>query len=181
MRGWLKYPSGVKKDFEAGEADSFKLSDLLSAANTSLEEISDGKENQTDSMRFRGLNLMIKIDYRNRKEDGSLWGSLKIPKPSYEITVRRIPFAEYKITEVRYLQAEGQQRKTRLLTHRFGVKLHFTQTGQIARFSWNALVMEIVAGLTLLGCAQLIVDNIAYYVHPQNKEIEEAIDLLSIF
>ena len=191
--GWLRYSDGYKKRFPGNKPDRFSLGDLLRAANTTLEDISDGKENQTESMRFRGLELMIKIDYRNRgrldDDDGggdALWltlagwgGGWSIPRPSYEITVRRIPFAEYKITEVSYTpaspQGEPPRLKERRLVNRFGVKLHVTQTGQISRFSWNALVMEIVAGLTLLSIAQLIVDNVAYYIHPQNKAIEQVV------
>merc|ERR1712072_744911 len=118
-------------------------------------------------MRFRGIELMVKIDYRNRclthihgstHECGSFF---VLEKPSYKYTVRRIPFAEYKITEPRY------EKNSRTLINRFGVKIHFVQSGQIARFSWNALIMEIVAGLTLLGVAQLIVDNVAFYLHPK--------------
>ena len=180
MLGWLRYADGTIKHFKGNAADKFKVKDLLEAANVTLEDISDGKVNQTKSMRFRGLELMVKIDYRNR---GQGWS---VSKPSYEITVERIPYAEYKITETRHSpyrrDPEGygdsvKQKclKERRLYNRFGVKLHFSQTGRIARFSWNALIMEIVAGLTLLGCAQLVVDNIAYYVHPLASKIENAV------
>ena len=180
MLGWMRYRDGHVKTLHGNKPDRFSLGDLLRAANTSLEELSDGKAHQTASMRFRGLELMVKIDYRNRPDETSSWAwSATIPNPSYEITVRRIPFAEYKVTEVGYLPhttGEAEVGLTqRRLTNRFGVKLHFTQTGQIARFSWNALVMEIVAGLTLLSIAQLIVDNVAYYVHPHNKAIEQVV------
>ena len=48
-----------------------------------------------------------------------------------------------------------------MLWKRYGVKLIFVQTGRIARFSWNQLLMEIVAGLTLLSVAQMVCDTYA--------------------
>jgi len=161
------------KRFEQKQADQFTVGELLLAANVSLEDTSDAKAGQTDSLRCRGAELLVKIDYRNR---GGGWA---LRPPTYKITVRRIPFAEYKITEsdtpTQMMSQQGDMPAERTLLNRFGVKIHFVQTGRIARFSWNALILEFVAGLTLLSVAQLVVDNIAFYVHPHSDKIEKIV------
>lgn len=172
------------KALDDHEADAFTVGELLQAANVSLDTVSDGKFGQKDSMRFRGMQLMIKIEYHNHVSFGQRLyhrvTDIPSPLPSYYVTVRRIPFTEYKITEVHYKRdnSNGEfaidlDAEQRVLVSRFGIKLHFIQTGSISRFSANSLIMEIVAGLTMLGSAQLIVDLVAFYVHPQKESFEE--------
>jgi hypothetical protein len=54
----------------------------------------------------------------------------------------------------------------RIARHRFGIELVVSQTGRIARFSWNALVVNIVSGMGLASMIALIIDALAMFVLP---------------
>merc|ERR1711865_527145 len=148
--------------------DKFTLSELVEAAGVDLEQLGDGKNGEDEAIRSRGMVLMMHITYTNTDK-----ARFSIQEPSYAYKLHKVPFAEYKIAQMiqhgDLLGVDGAA--SRILWKRYGVRIIFVQTGRIARFSWNALLMEIVAGLTLLSVSQLVCDTYAYYRCPELKEL----------
>lgn len=144
-----------------GKADAFTVGQLVEAAGISLEDIADGKDGEDEPIRSRGMVLLARISYKNSGKGE--WG---VREPSYKYQIRKVPYTEFKVSEPAQRGA-GQDAGTRVLWKRFGIKIIFVQTGRIAKFSANALLMELVAGLALLSMAQLACDLYAYYCCPE--------------
>jgi len=172
MQGVLKYASGKKRAMPSGQPDKFTIGELVEAAGIDLEQTSDGKTDEDEDIRSRGMVLMMHITYTNT-DKASFPG---LEQPTYKYKVHKVPYAEYKAAQPfgRTETSAGNGRTsgaTRTLWKRYGIRVMFVQTGRIARFSWNALLMEIVAGLTLLSVAQLVCDTYAYYMRPELKKL----------
>ena len=167
MQGVLKHASGKRRAMPAGKPDKFTIGELVEAAGVALEQTSDGKTDEDEEIRSRGMVLMMHITYTNTDK-----ASFSIQQPTYKYKVHKVPYAEYKAAQpFGRTETSASSGATRTLWKRYGIRVMFVQTGRIARFSWNALLMEIVAGLTLLSVAQLVCDTYAYYLRPELKKL----------
>eukprot|EP00656_Telonema_subtile_P025501 TRINITY_DN27573_c0_g1_i1.p1 TRINITY_DN27573_c0_g1~~TRINITY_DN27573_c0_g1_i1.p1 ORF type:complete len:373 (+),score=108.97 TRINITY_DN27573_c0_g1_i1:157-1275(+) len=162
----MKAPGASKTLPPDGKADAFTLGELVQAAGVSLEHLADGKDDEDESIRSRGMVLMARITYKNSAKGE--WG---VRPPSYVYQVSKVPYTEFKVAETAERSSSSDGSSTRVLWKRFGIKVIFVQTGRIAKFSFNALVMEIVAGLALVSMAQLACDLYAYYCCPELQAV----------
>jgi len=167
MQGVLKHANGKERVMPSATADKFTIGELVEAAGVDLEQTSDGKADEDEDIRSRGMVLMMHITYTNIDK-----GKFSIQQPTYKYKIHKVPYAEYKAAQpFGRSETSDSSGATRTLWKRYGIRVIFVQTGRIARFSWNALLMEIVAGLTLLSVAQLVCDTYAYYFRPELKKL----------
>ena len=108
--------------FPANQSLIVSLRDILTAADTDLDDLSDAIDDSEESMRHSGIMLMVLIDYDNT------YGT-KNRNPKYTMKVIRIQRAEYKAIESIYFNATY-----RMTRDRHGVYISFVQTGTIGKF-----------------------------------------------
>eukprot|EP01083_Nonionella_stella_P014761 41369_1 len=134
-------------------SDIVSLLTVLNAAGVDLNDIqenpSDKKKNESN--RHAGLVLYFGIDYK-----GTYKGDVK-----YTYSVTQIPKQEYKVTRSTFVNYSH-----RLLANTHGVKIFFVFSGNICRFSFQTMLIQMVAGLGLLSVATLTTDFLMIYAMP---------------
>jgi len=156
--------------------DIVPVSMFLQAAGISLGDVADSSTSNktTDSKRDSGVLLLVAITYDNGG----------VGRPTYVYNVAAIPNSEYKMVEaINY--PDSPQGETRKIINRHGVKLVFLTTGNIGRFDFQTLLIQLVSALGLLGVATLVVELFMLYVLPHRRfynkyKFEETVDFSDI-
>jgi len=143
------------KKFDVGRGDKLKLSDVLHAADVTLETPSDRDGDEHLPMRDRGIVLHVFITY---SQDTKTFGVGDI---IYRYQVTRIPEMQYKIVDISNLGPEHRMKRKRK-----GIKIKFVQAGKIGKFSFGSLLVSIAAGLGLFTLITTFVDIMMLYILP---------------
>eukprot|EP00794_Sanderia_malayensis_P018094 gene18094-19901_t len=159
-----------------GKPDGIRLIELLRAAGVkSLDSQSDACNARNRTYRENGVVLHVTIKYENA--DGTFFGT---SEPEYTYSVRRIKFSEYKVKqEIPALDPDSftkfdlPEQKRRKVLKRFCIRLEFSQTGKIGKFSLSRLLTSLATGFGLFGYSVLIIDVYALYLSPDRGRYRE--------
>eukprot|EP00002_Diphylleia_rotans_P032296 TRINITY_DN6771_c0_g1_i1.p1 TRINITY_DN6771_c0_g1~~TRINITY_DN6771_c0_g1_i1.p1 ORF type:complete len:204 (-),score=51.90 TRINITY_DN6771_c0_g1_i1:87-698(-) len=163
MDGQLKDIEGKRLcDFVGNDVDVVPIQRILDGAKVNdLDDVSlvDSKK----SIRSEGLVITLSIDYNNRDN--------KDYKISYIYRAAILPQISYKVEEPVLLYNETGV-SGRIIYNRHGIKVIVLPTGNIYRFSFQVLLVNLVSALALLAAASTIVDLLALKVMPMRKHYQ---------
>lgn len=166
MKGVLMKGQGdakaVLKKFPEGECDHFKLTELLAAADVTLNDLSDAPGQERKPLRASGLILHADLAYNNIRCDGKLKCAFGQGDISYRYRIYRVPESNSEMVEVKKLNDTHRVRSVKQ-----GIQVNFAQTGKIGRFSAQVLIVNLCSGLGMMAIATVVVDAIAIYVLPK--------------
>jgi hypothetical protein len=171
MEGKLKYLTSdstgrildfiglLKLDRELPPSENvfFTVGELLDAAG-----VGEGLDAQHEdaavgsTLRYDGVVLILVITYTNTYPAFVATDSIR-----YEIKVFRVRGSEFK-----YEFAVPLTNGARIKRNTHGVRILFLQKGQLGRFSFQVLLVQLVSALALLKVATTIVDLIAVQLLP---------------
>jgi hypothetical protein len=117
----------------------------------------DAVEVDGETARYRGLVLLVTIEYSNL-------ASLQDSELRYRITVDRIP-GEYKEDSVLEPFSLSQD-SWRIVKSLHGIRIVLQQTGQVGQADVRVMLLTAVTSLGLLAVARSIVDTLAFNVLP---------------
>ncbi|KAI8917282.1 hypothetical protein DFJ77DRAFT_429568 [Powellomyces hirtus] len=144
----------------ANHLDTFTLRDLIMASNCTEKNLdlqslamADGARDG-ENLRSSGFVISAPIIYSSAK----LGGETKV---TYQYVPAQIPETEYKVTES-IVQPDGSI----MYLVRHGIRIVFTQTGEIGAFDFMSLLTSLVAATALLRVASLIVEFLMLWVMP---------------
>ena len=183
----LECPDFVSTFGRGGEIDILPLRALMLAAGVeSLDELSGSdKGPQTSSMRQQGLVLILDISYTNYA-----LGNIPNPTPGgpelggvglgavftdntvqYTYRVFAAPATQFQFQLAESaLPGAGQSpfaaAPLRFFERRYGVRLLITTGGRIGSFFFQTLLVNLVAGLALLGISSTILEFIVFSLCP---------------
>ncbi|KAG0232857.1 cytochrome c oxidase subunit 1 [Actinomortierella wolfii] len=143
--------------------DVLRVGDLLKAANVNLDSLSESPMAATnETIRSAGVVIIVVIQY------GAIgWNPNKI---SYRYMPKAIVDQEYKAIEtIRDFQA-GR----RVEINRHGIKIVFSQHGELGKFSMMTLLTNVVAAIALFKVANILVELTMLRFHPQKRVYGEA-------
>ncbi|KAG0211030.1 cytochrome c oxidase subunit 1 [Mortierella sp. GBA30] len=138
--------------------DVMTVGELLKAAGVSLDDLS-GSPTATanETVRSSGVVIIVVIQYAAKG-----WNPNRI---SYEYLPKAIPDQEYKVIEtIRDFRA-----RSRVEINRHGIRIVFSQTGQLGQFSLMTLLTNLVAAIALFKVANIIVELLMLRLHPQKN------------
>jgi len=158
--------------------DVFSVGTLLHAAGFSL----DDENNNGESYRYSGSVIVVIIEYNNRQE-----------AIEYKYKPSLIEKAEMKIlelvTDVNYVSSKlfdkvGADNSINesigwLEYNRHGIEIKFVQLGNIGKFDFMALCMNLVASIAMLSVASTIVESLMLYVLPEKGDYRNLKYLIS--
>ena len=154
MKGKLEnYNGDTIENFGNNGSDIISLGKILEAAGVDLNAIQEypPDEEEKESNRHAGVVLYFGIDFN---------GIYKKPV-EYTYSVTQVPKVEYKVTQSTFINTNE-----RLITDTHGVKIFFVFNGNICRFDFQTMLIQMVAGLGLLSVATLTTDFMMEYVMP---------------
>ena len=155
------------KRFKQQDADEFLLSDLYKLAGLNLNDFSDVPNHEKESFYERGAVLQVGINYSNELKNKRGTGDI-----TYSYEAQRVKRTGYKLSQkvakFDYPGAEEEDPSAiyRYVEKRHGVYVKFIQTGNLARFSADHLLLQIVFVNTLVAAIPTIIDLISCYVSP---------------
>lgn len=137
-------------------SDIIRLGKILTAANVNLDALSDYPPaiDDKETNRYAGVVLFFGIDYS---------GTYK-KAVTYTYSVTQVPKVEYKVTRSTIVNFDQ-----RLITDAHGVKIFFVFSGNICRFDFQTMLIQMVAGLGLLSVATVTTDFLMEYVMPLKR------------
>jgi hypothetical protein len=143
----------LDRDLPPEENVFFTLGELLDAAG-----VQDGLETRegSTSLRYDGVVLILVITYSNSYPAFVATDSIR-----YDIKVFRVRGSQFK-----YEFAVPLPNGARIKRNTHGVRMLFLQKGQLGRFSFQVLLVQLVSALALLKVATTIVDLIAVQLLP---------------
>eukprot|EP01124_Arcella_intermedia_P015787 TRINITY_DN22360_c0_g1_i2.p1 TRINITY_DN22360_c0_g1~~TRINITY_DN22360_c0_g1_i2.p1 ORF type:complete len:198 (-),score=32.04 TRINITY_DN22360_c0_g1_i2:29-622(-) len=147
-------PNQILEVWNKERSIGLSVESLLRSAGVSLDEPSNVTGRETESVRMRGAFIYFTITYSNTNEKG-------LVSPYYSVHAVRVPDVDYKINEL-ITQDSG----SRVIRRRYGIYIKFVQRAEIARFSFPALLFQLISGLGLLQIATTFVDLLAIYLVP---------------
>ena len=183
----LECPAFVASFGKGGEIDILPMRALMLAAGVeSLDELSGSdKGPQTSSMRQQGLVLILDISYTNYA-----LGNIPNPTPggpelggvgfgsvftdstvqyTYRVFAAPATQFQFQLAEAA-LPGAGQSPLTaaqqRFFERRYGVRLLITTGGRIGSFFFQTLLVNLVAGLALLGISSTILEFVIFSLCP---------------
>ncbi|KAG0258989.1 cytochrome c oxidase subunit 1 [Mortierella polycephala] len=138
--------------------DVMMVGDFLKAAGVNLDELSGSPAAAfNETVRSSGVVVIVVIQYAAKG-----WNPNRI---SYEYLPKAIPDQEYKVIETIRNFRGGD----RVEINRHGVRIVFSQTGQLGQFSLMTLLTNLVAAVALFKVANIIVELLMLRIHPQKK------------
>ncbi|KAF9969662.1 cytochrome c oxidase subunit 1, partial [Modicella reniformis] len=136
--------------------DIITVAELLKAAGVNLNELSQAPSADKDeSIRSAGVVIIVVINYAAKG-----WNPGRI---SYEYLPKAIIDQEYKAIETSRNFRDGD----RVEINRHGIRIIFSQTGQLGHFSFITLLTNVVAAVALFKVANLIVELMMLRFHSQ--------------
>ncbi|KAG9326468.1 hypothetical protein KVV02_001647 [Mortierella alpina] len=153
--------SRVKTVHLAG--DVMTVGEFLKAAGVDLDELSGSPAAAVnETVRSSGVVVIVVIQYAAKG-----WNPNRI---SYEYLPKAIPDQEYKVIEtIRDFRAGS-----RIEINRHGIRIVFSQAGQLGQFSLMTLLTNLVAAVALFKVANIIVELLMLRLHPQKKTFTRA-------
>jgi hypothetical protein len=146
----------------SGSGNVIELRKLLEATGTDLDALTDHQTSQGETMRHVGIVIMLTISYSNL--DGLT------EQPKFVMRASRQPRVDGKYIETT-LSQDGVHRINR---NRHGIKIVFLQTGSVGRFSFQALLIQLVSALGLLSVATLVTEIVMSKCCKFRKEYSQA-------
>jgi hypothetical protein len=150
--------------------DFFTLKTLMDAGGVDLEALAvtstihnknGTKSHESQSYRFEGCVVLLEITYSNWEPWVGPWDWSDFPKLTkraitYTYTMSLIDSSSYKYESVVY-DAEW----SRLVKTKNGMRISVLQTGQLGKFDFQTLLVQLTASLGLLAVSTTIVDLVA--------------------
>ncbi|KAF9132364.1 cytochrome c oxidase subunit 1 [Mortierella sp. 14UC] len=138
--------------------DVMTVGEFLKAAGVNLDDISTSPSaNVNETVRSSGVVVIVVIQYAAKG-----WNPNKI---SYEYLPKAIPDQEYKVIET----IRDFRGGNRVEINRHGIRIVFSQAGQLGQFSLMTLLTNLVAAVALFKVANIIVELMMLRLHPQKK------------
>ncbi|KAF9911446.1 P2X purinoceptor 2 [Linnemannia zychae] len=138
--------------------DVMTVGEFLRAAGVNLDDISTSPSASTnETVRSSGVVVIVVIQYAAKG-----WNPNKI---SYEYLPKAIPDQEYKVIET----IRDFRGGNRVEINRHGIRIVFSQAGQLGQFSLMTLLTNLVAAVALFKVANIIVELMMLRLHPQKK------------
>ncbi|KAF9133129.1 cytochrome c oxidase subunit 1, partial [Linnemannia schmuckeri] len=138
--------------------DVMTVGEFLRAAGVNLDEISTSPSaSVNETVRSSGVVVIVVIQYAAKG-----WNPNKI---SYEYLPKAIPDQEYKVIET----IRDFRGGNRVEINRHGIRIVFSQAGQLGQFSLMTLLTNLVAAVALFKVANIIVELMMLRLHPQKK------------
>lgn len=169
--------------FKSGEDISLTIKDWLSIVGITMDDINPNdhiynNSNIHNTYRITGVGLHLTFDYDNTN-NGKIRSKIRkqINKDDYicEIHVKLDEIVPTILDDVNYLG--NQVRNNAKIdidyrrTIRRGITFHFSSVGQIAEFSFSALISAITDGVVLLNVAYTVTRYIAFYFLGDDSKI----------
>ncbi|KAG0272285.1 cytochrome c oxidase subunit 1 [Linnemannia exigua] len=138
--------------------DVMTVGEFLKAAGVNLEDISTSPSaSVNETVRSSGIVVIVVIQYAAKG-----WNPNKI---SYEYLPKAIPDQEYKVIET----IRDFRGGNRVEINRHGIRIVFSQAGQLGQFSLMTLLTNLVAAVALFKVANIVVELMMLRLHPQKK------------
>ncbi|KAK3824296.1 MAG: hypothetical protein J3R72DRAFT_458274 [Linnemannia gamsii] len=138
--------------------DVMTVGEFLKAAGINLDEISTSPSTSVnETVRSSGVVVIVVIQYAAKG-----WNPNKI---SYEYLPKAIPDQEYKVIET----IRDFRGGNRVEINRHGIRIVFSQAGQLGQFSLMTLLTNLVAAVALFKVANIVVELMMLRLHPQKK------------
>jgi len=173
---WRYYPTNYTSKIETKPnyternpsipGDIFKISTLLEATGFNL----DDENNNGETYRYTGCVIVVLIEYNNKEEE-----------IQYKYKPTLIKHAEMKILEIiadnEYVSSKTFNKLDVDYTindsvgwkeyNRHGIEIRFVQLGNIGKFDFMQLCMNLVASIAMLSVASKIVESLMLYILPE--------------
>ncbi|KAK3807419.1 MAG: hypothetical protein JOS17DRAFT_573259 [Linnemannia elongata] len=138
--------------------DVMTVGEFLKAAGVNLDDISTSPSaSVNETVRASGVVVIVVIQYAAKG-----WNPNKI---SYEYLPKAIPDQEYKVIET----IRDFRGGNRVEINRHGIRIVFSQAGQLGQFSLMTLLTNLVAAVALFKVANIIVELMMLRLHPQKN------------
>ncbi|KAF9924959.1 cytochrome c oxidase subunit 1 [Linnemannia zychae] len=138
--------------------DVMTVGEFLKAAGVNLDDLSKAPSaSVNETVRSSGVVVIVVIQYAAKG-----WNPNKI---SYEYLPKAIPDQEYKVIET----IRDFRGGNRVEINRHGIRIVFSQAGQLGQFSFMTLLTNLVAAVALFKVANIIVELMMLRLHPQKK------------
>eukprot|EP00128_Syssomonas_multiformis_P009876 Colp12_sorted_trinity150504_noHs@18981 len=141
--------------------DIMSLGDIMRAAGVDTLD-QDSGTGQGESMRYAGAIFLLLITYSNT--DTYNTGTV-----SYDITARHVKGGEFKALETIYWTFPSSLTEA----NRHGVRLLVLQVGELGRFDFQVMLVNLVSGMGLLAVATTLVDVLATKLLPQKRQYSQ--------
>uniref|UniRef100_A0A7S1U0M3 Purinergic receptor n=1 Tax=Phaeomonas parva TaxID=124430 RepID=A0A7S1U0M3_9STRA len=135
--------------------DYISLDVLMRAAGASIDKVSDQAKVYRDS----GVSIIVNIRYMNRRD----WKSPEKPRYVYEIRIQEDSSYKY------YRNVFDVTTTNRTVWNMHGVRINTIQSGEIKKFNFNNLLLQLTTSLTLLAMATVVTDMLLCYALPDRE------------
>ncbi|KAF9430652.1 cytochrome c oxidase subunit 1 [Podila epigama] len=143
--------------------DVMTVGEFLKAAGVDLDALSGSPAaSVNETVRSSGVVVIVVIQYAAKG-----WNPNRI---SYEYLPKAIPDQEYKVIETIRDFRDGN----RVEINRHGIRIVFSQAGQLGQFSFMTLLTNLVAAVALFKVANIIVELMMLRLHPHKKVYDRA-------
>jgi len=160
--------------------DVFTVKNLLDAADFYLDKDTENDSNET--YRYSGCVVVIIIEYNNRKEDIEYKYKPTLIKGAEMKILELVPdinFVSSKIFDKVGADNTINDSVGWLEYNRHGIEIKFVQLGNIGKFDFMALCMNLVASIAMLSVASTIVESLMLYVLPEKGDYRKLKYLIS--
>ncbi|KAG0033698.1 cytochrome c oxidase subunit 1 [Podila clonocystis] len=143
--------------------DVMTVGEFLKAAGVNLDSLSGSPTASTnETVRSSGVVVIVVIQYAAKG-----WNPNRI---SYEYLPKAIPDQEYKVIET----IRDFRGGNRVEINRHGIRIVFSQAGQLGQFSLMTLLTNLVAAVALFKVANIVVELMMLRLHPHKKIYDRA-------
>ncbi|KAG0088025.1 cytochrome c oxidase subunit 1 [Podila epicladia] len=143
--------------------DVMTVGEFLKAAGVDLDSLSGSPTaSANETVRSSGVVVIVVIQYAAKG-----WNPNRI---SYEYLPKAIPDQEYKIIET----IRDFRGGNRVEINRHGIRIVFSQAGQLGQFSLMTLLTNLVAAIALFKVANIVVELMMLRLHPHKKIYDRA-------
>ena len=119
--------------------------------------------------RYVGVMLTMTVFYDNTglviSDSDNSWG-IGTGTPKYQVRVTTQPSAKFNVQ----VTQNGGGNSNRSVHHIYGPRFLLSQTGTLADFDFNALLLQMTASVALIAVATVIVDILLEYFMPDRNE-----------
>ncbi|KAF9390897.1 cytochrome c oxidase subunit 1 [Podila verticillata] len=143
--------------------DVMTVGEFLKAAGVNLDSLSGSPTAvANETVRSSGVVVIVVIQYAAKG-----WNPNRI---SYEYLPKAIPDQEYKVIET----IRDFRGGNRVEINRHGIRIVFSQAGQLGQFSFMTLLTNLVAAVALFKVANIVVELMMLRLHPHKKIYDRA-------
>ncbi|KAG0352581.1 cytochrome c oxidase subunit 1 [Podila minutissima] len=143
--------------------DVMTVGEFLKAAGVDLDSLSGSPTaSANETVRSSGVVVIVVIQYAAKG-----WNPNRI---SYEYLPKAIPDQEYKVIET----IRDFRGGNRVEINRHGIRIVFSQAGQLGQFSLMTLLTNLVAAIALFKVANIVVELMMLRLHPHKKIYDRA-------